>query len=146
MVFPLTRINRMLFRFQIFGFASHPFVNILKFYDVMLSNTVSLVLILWHLPNLPLQPRACLVFVSDPHAHKDVCSPLGELPRYFLVQPQQISLSSLLAFDVSEPSISKSGDLKYPTKFLDLSTSLCSSVRCYSAFFGGPRFLVAYLS
>ena len=58
-VFPLTRINRVLFSSQIFGFVSDPFVNIFKFYYVMFSNMVSLILILLCLLNLPL----CLVHV-----------------------------------------------------------------------------------
>lgn len=55
----------MFFSSQIFGFASDPFVNIFKFYYVMVSNMVSLLSVLWHLLNLPFWPSAGLVFVKE---------------------------------------------------------------------------------
>lgn len=73
---------------QIFGFAINPFVIILKFYYVTVSNTVCMVLILWPLLNLPLRPSACLIFVNDLCVlKKDVYSLFSEFSIYLLVQP-----------------------------------------------------------
>lgn len=77
----------MFFTSQVFGFAINPFVNILKFYYVTVSNIVCMTLILWPFLNLPLWPRTCLIFAKDfCMLRKDVYSPLGEFSVYLLVQ------------------------------------------------------------
>lgn len=77
----------MLFSAHIFGFSSDPFVNILKFHYSVISNKIHVMLILWHLLNLLVRPRASLIFVNDLcELTKDVYSLLGEFSIYLLVQ------------------------------------------------------------
>ena len=73
---------------QIFGFAINPFVDILQFYYVTVSNIVCMMLILRPLLNPPLWSSACLIFANDLCLlKKDVHSLLGELSMYLLAQP-----------------------------------------------------------
>lgn len=87
MVFSVTRINRIFSCSQIFGFVSDPYVNILKFYYVV----VGLKHDCFDIDSLEfteLSFTACLIFVKDLCVlKKDVYSLLGEFSRYLLAQP-----------------------------------------------------------